>query len=311
MKLSPYRKVIPFVFLLFFAQNLFAQSDQNVLILGIDGLRGDALLAAYTPNFDFFMNNGEFSYGAEVGPKTNCASSWSSILTGVSAKKHNVKSEEFKKHELEKYPHFFSSLEGTDFRSASIVNYVPIATDIECCNLISKFGRSDVSVTAKTKLLIDQDNADVIVANFNEVELAGIYNEFSSRSKDYVKSIEKTDKYFGSLLESIQAHAKANQESWMIIVFTDHGGEKKEFEKLGKLVTVSQVPQLLAFCDEQGEINITLDNHIVDLIEASNLNIVPTILDYLEIEKPEYLEGNSYMQPKMLIGTNNGDSIIN
>ena len=63
---------------------------KKVLILGIDGLRPDALIAANTPNVDRLLENGCFSAEAQTGQYTVSGPGWSSLLTGVWWSKHGV-----------------------------------------------------------------------------------------------------------------------------------------------------------------------------------------------------------------------------
>ena len=55
----------------------------KVLIIGIDGCRPDALLAAKTPSIDKLWSNGAFSFHGKTDPKTKSGSCWTSMLTGT------------------------------------------------------------------------------------------------------------------------------------------------------------------------------------------------------------------------------------
>ncbi|MHC4743051.1 MAG: hypothetical protein ACYS8Z_14135, partial [Planctomycetota bacterium] len=65
--------------------------NKHALIIGIDGCRPDALIAADTPNLDSLMAGGSWTMdafsGGILGTSTQQATSsgpaWSSILTGV------------------------------------------------------------------------------------------------------------------------------------------------------------------------------------------------------------------------------------
>ena len=89
--LDPIVRRLVGVLILLFIMGVLSAQDRNILIIGIDGLRGDAFMAAQTPTMDHFMNDGEYSYDCDAGERTINGPSWTSILTGVWHKKHNVK----------------------------------------------------------------------------------------------------------------------------------------------------------------------------------------------------------------------------
>ncbi|MDP6512960.1 MAG: alkaline phosphatase family protein, partial [SAR202 cluster bacterium] len=98
---------------------------KKVLIIGIDGCRPDALLAAETPNLDTLIDDGLVSYQAQTCEFTVSAPGWSSMLTGVWPNKHGVKDTSFDGADYGSYPHFFQRLKEAreDAVTASIVNW--------------------------------------------------------------------------------------------------------------------------------------------------------------------------------------------
>ncbi len=79
----------------------------KVLIIGIDGCRPDALLAAQTPNLDALWKDGAYSFKARTDEISSSGPAWSAMLTGVWHQKHNVLNNEYEDPDLEHYPHFF------------------------------------------------------------------------------------------------------------------------------------------------------------------------------------------------------------
>lgn len=286
-------------FLFFFLTVLAAsaQAPRNAMIIGIDGLRGDAFMAASTPNMDQFMNAGDYTYDCDAGAKTECGPSWASVLTGVWHKTHNVTSDEFKKPALDLYPHFFKGMQETAYRTASVVNLPAIQEHIDCCSRIPLIGKTDEMVKSKTIELIKNDHADVFFLQFNDVNEAGSLSAYSASEQLYIKAIERMDKAFGELLEQIQAQATDQQEEWLIMICTDHGGEENEHDGKQKVREVRMVPQIMGLCGTDGKIGLNLDGYLVGINEASNVNIVPTVLEYLSLPFPVYLEGSSYIIP--------------
>lgn len=294
--ISSYILFVLFTFL--FISAVSAQSvivDRNVLVVGVSGLRGDAFMAANTQNFDKFMNAGEYSYDCDVGMKTVNGPSWATVLTGVWYKKHNIKSDDFKKPMLDIYPHYYKYLEGSGLRTASVVNWEPINTQIDCCSDLPTTCQIDRAVNEKGIELIREDAADVLFVQYSDVNEAGTLSKFHPESGVYVKSIERMDRYFADLIAEVKAHAVQHQEEWMIIVCTDHGGDGVIYEGKQKLTEVRMVPQALGICKTNGEIGIEMDHFYPTLSDAANVNIVPTVLDYLGIAAPADLDGTSYL----------------
>ena len=286
------------------AQSPIITEDRNVLIVGVSGLRGDAFMAANTPNFDQFMNSGDYSYDCDVGLKTIGGPSWSTILTGVWFKKHNVKSDDFKKPMFDLYPHFYANMEYTALRTSSLANWPAINEQIDCCSDIHIDCKIDRMVNERAIELINNDQVDVLFTQYSDVDEAGTLTAYSTSSSIYIKAIERMDRYFTGLLDAVKQQAMDSGEQWLIIVCTDHGGDGNEYAGKQKMTEVRMVPQLMAVCNSDGSIGIDMDDFYASLSEAANVNIVPTVLDYLGIDLPYHLDGESYLMP-LDVMTNN------
>src|SRR5690348_2115646 len=101
---------------------------KRALIIGIDGCRPDALLAADTPHIEALIASGAFSAQAQTGEHTDSAPGWSHMLTGVWQTRHGVRDNSFAGSRFEEYPHFFQRIKEwrSDLITASIVNWEPI-----------------------------------------------------------------------------------------------------------------------------------------------------------------------------------------
>ncbi|MFD1614204.1 alkaline phosphatase family protein [Gelatiniphilus marinus] len=64
------------------------KAQNKVLILGIDGCRPDALLAAKTPHLDNLWKNGAYSFKAKTDDLSWSGVCWTGMLTGVWKDKH-------------------------------------------------------------------------------------------------------------------------------------------------------------------------------------------------------------------------------
>jgi hypothetical protein len=113
------------------------QKDPRVLLIGVDGLRPDALAQAATPHMDELIRHGAFTAEAQVkgeyrGSDTLSGPGWASILTGVWSNKHGVYDNTFQGARLDEYPHFFERLktEHPDAQTISMVSWAPIDTHL-------------------------------------------------------------------------------------------------------------------------------------------------------------------------------------
>lgn len=122
-----------------FIGNVWAEPDserqaKKVLILGVDGVRPDALAKAKTPHVDELIRHGAFTDTATIlGERyrennTISGPGWSSILTGVWADKHGVHDNSFRGKNYEQFPHFFKRLKSfrPDGQTVSLVSWAPI-----------------------------------------------------------------------------------------------------------------------------------------------------------------------------------------
>ncbi|MDX2148679.1 MAG: alkaline phosphatase family protein [Planctomycetota bacterium] len=203
-----------------------AQIVRKVLIIGVDGMRPDAMLAANAPNFDALIAQGAFSSVCQAEDITISGPCWSTIVTGVHRNKHGVTGNSFAGARYDLYPHFFKRLqEVCDARTVSIVNWSPINTQITQQNadvIIS--GVSDANVAANCASVLASSNPDVIFLHFDEVDGAGHANGFSPTVPNYLAAIERTDTYAGQVLAAVRARPSYASEDWLVIVTSDHGG---------------------------------------------------------------------------------------
>src|SRR5882672_3972838 len=108
------------------------QPAKKVLIIGIDGCRPDALLAAKAPHLHALIKNGAFSDKAQTGDMTASGSGWGSLLTGVWREKHGVRGNDFKLSNFTEYPHLLARVKKAkpDSFVASVVHWEPIKSQI-------------------------------------------------------------------------------------------------------------------------------------------------------------------------------------
>jgi predicted AlkP superfamily pyrophosphatase or phosphodiesterase len=205
------------------------QVEKKVLIIGIDGIRPDALLRAETNNLDRLMQNGAYSFEAMTDEISSSGPSWTAMLTGVWHDKHNVVSNRYEDPNLEAYPHFFRRIreEKPELKTYSVVNWEPIHKILEeqDANHASS-PNSDNRVAAMASRLLKHEDVDAMFVQLDHVDHAGHTHDFSPDSEKYLRAIEKADRQAGRMIESLKKRKDLSRENWLIIVSTDHGGSE-------------------------------------------------------------------------------------
>jgi predicted AlkP superfamily pyrophosphatase or phosphodiesterase len=217
------------------------ESKKKVLIVGIDGCRADALLAAKAPNLHGLIRDGVLAEKTQVlanrptGADTVSGPGWASILTGVWADKHGVRDNKFEGANFKEFPHFFRHLKQARPQAftASYVTWEPIhqrmvtAADDSQAMLKGKepYREGDARGVQKALTLLKEGNPDALLVHLDNVDGTGHSKGFSPKVPEYLQAIEEVDAHIGRLLEALHKRPTYVREDWLIIVCTDHGGK--------------------------------------------------------------------------------------
>lgn len=250
MPMSRRLSVRSFVLMLVTALNCGASAADHpkVLLIGIDGLRSDALQKATTPNLDALIANGIVDFETSVistdVPKSDTVSGpgWTTFLTGTWADQHGVVDNSFDGRDREAAPHCFRLIKAVQpkLRTASLVNWIPINEFITTDADISvgvfapasasdadkkDYAAADSRVAAMAADVLANDPADIVFAYFGAVDETGHAHGFHPSVPAYVAQIEVVDGHVGRLTGAIHSRKSHASEDWLIVVSTDHGGE--------------------------------------------------------------------------------------
>lgn len=266
--------------------NINSIEENKILVIGVDGVRSDALIAASTPNIDELKKKSAFTYSCHIDSiNSSSGPNWSSILTGVWYHKHGVEANNFLPSNYDLYPDFLSRIEMIQpnlYTSASC-SWEKLSTKV-IANSDHNFGdqKNDGSVEDDVKKQLERCDFDVGFIHFLDVDNKGHNNGFGLQSEKYIEAIENIDKRVGDLMDIIHLREEILTENWLVIFTTDHGGiTLTEFDRFpgthdgyGDDPVVKHVP-LMFYNKNFSEKNIPESVFIVD--------IVPTILEFLEI----------------------------
>lgn len=204
------------------------QNNKKLLLIGIDGCRSDALIAASTPNLDSLINTGTYSMDARTVHPTVSGPGWSSMLTGVWYTKHGILNNTFIPTNLFQYPHFFNRIKqvNSSLRTASISQWSPI--NIFIANQADYTNSTSNGVNTRDRAIDElsstNQDADVVFVHFDDVDHAGHASGFTPSNPSYISAIEGVDNYIGAVLSTLRNRPNYSNEDWLILVSTDHGG---------------------------------------------------------------------------------------
>ncbi len=219
-----------------------AERTPHVLIIGIDGCRPDALQLAKTPNLDALMEAGMWFEGTDIrepegadAADTISGPGWSNLLTGVWPDKHNVLDNQFTQPNYQRYPHMFARLKEArpEAVTASFSTWAPIEDNIVSAASVSRgftdgsksYAEKDQAAAAACAEFLQTNDVDLVVCYQGQVDGAGHAHGFHPTVAEYIAAIEAVDHNIGELLAAIQSRPQADQEDWLTIVCTDHGGK--------------------------------------------------------------------------------------
>lgn len=206
---------------------LMSAQTKKVLFIGIDGCRPDVMMSSNTPNIQGLLPTAVYSLDAITLAPTISGNGWSSMLTGVGLDKHNVPDNNFTNPNYVNYRDFLTRIEtyNPNLRTISLVHWAPINNNIINTADVKTNFSTDLAVKNAAVNALQNDNPDVLFVDFDDVDGAGHTYGFSSTSTQYVNSIQLTDTYIGEILTAMKNRSTYNNENWLVVVTTDHGGE--------------------------------------------------------------------------------------
>lgn len=203
-----------------------AGDARHVLLIGLDGVRPDALQAAATPNLDGLVQSGAVTWTMRTEDISLSGPGWSSMLTGVTAAKHGVTNNSFIGARYGEYPHFFERLRSVcpDASLASVATWSGIGRIVLDSASVGEAGGSDGTTTARAVELLSTGDPVVLFVHLDDVDAAGHGSGFSPTNPAYINAIQTKDAQVGQILDAVRARPGYAAEEWLVMVSTDHGG---------------------------------------------------------------------------------------
>ena len=199
----------------------------RVLMIGIDGVRSDALQVAVTPNLDGLIAGGLFSPDALNDDITISGPGWSAIHCGVRSGKHNVVDNSFGGQNYLQYPGWLARVETAhpDWNTLSVSQWSPINGQIVGNSADVVINPSSAAQAASAVVdALETGDPHAIFVHLDDPDYAGHANGFSPFVFPYLDAIEAMDIQVGLMLDALQARPNFQSEDWLVLVTTDHGG---------------------------------------------------------------------------------------
>ena len=258
--------------------------DRKVLVVGIDGLRGDAVPAADTPSMDALMTVGAFSLFAstQLEAPTVSGPGWTSILTGVDSDKHLVVENGGYGDRDGRWPTMLRRAHDAGLPTATAIHWIPIQSSVIEDGAVNEVTiGTDALVTQGMEQALEEGDYDLHFVHLDDVDGAGHRFGFDPEKTEYLEAIRVADGYLSRLLAALARRATRDQEDWLIVVTSDHGGVGTSHG--GEGVEHRAVPLIIA---GDGVIagEFTGASAVPGDLDAgfvSHLDVHPTVMQYL------------------------------
>ena len=267
---------------------MVTQHSPYALVIGIDGVRPDALRKAKTPHLDQLTAEGlsSFSASTQLEAPTKSGPGWASVLTGVDANKHGVVANEGYEGRNPAFPTFVARAQSeAAVRSAVGASWIHVHSLIEDDATNIEWWAPDDPLSDWLAERIVTGPEELFFVHFDDVDHAGHASGFSPENAAYLAEVEDVDRQIGKLLRAIDERSNRRDERWLIAVTTDHGGEGTDH---GALDAANRTIFVILSGDgiSPGELGA-----------ASHLDVAPTVLDHLGAEpKADWgLDGRSLL----------------
>ena len=257
-------------------------ASRHVVVLGVDGLRPDAIAPARTPTLDMLFAHGVGTFAAQTQLTGDTVSGpgWASILTGTEVERHGVTSNETAVMEgiSRAVPTLLGSAFDAGLDTGLIVHWLQLPLLVES-GPAAGFRFGDDPIVASTAVRYLTQPRDLLFLHFDDCDHAGHATGYGPENPDYIAAVEGVDANVATVIDGVLARPTYAEEAWMFVLVTDHGGEGTGH---GARNPINRTIPLLFV--RPGVTPATLD-------AASHMDVTPTVLRYLGIESSASYDG--------------------
>ena len=200
----------------------------KVLLLIVDGARGESVRTANIPTMNGLLNHAIYSWvslSEEHDITNTTGADLSNIITGVSQNKHLVIGDNFKNNNFQTFPTVYTrvaaNMKNPEFKVYSsskifVDNIAPVA--------VAKLESTDEEVVNDVKEGLKQPELTMLTAHFTAVDKAGKSGAYDNSSTVYKAAIENFDKQVGEVIQALEQRPAFKKENWLVIITSSKGG---------------------------------------------------------------------------------------
>jgi predicted AlkP superfamily pyrophosphatase or phosphodiesterase len=260
--------------------------EQKVLIIGIDGVRGDVAEIVAQRNdsaFGRIKENGAWSFNSTVGPYAISGPGWSSMLTGVWCDRHGVVDNSFHGSKHSSVPNIFEIVETHDsnMSTAAVYWWEPIGEEIlseGSVDVLERFENDELVRDRAVELLTTDSELDVLFVSIDNPDAVGHHYGFSPEVSEYVAAVKAADDMTTEIMDALEQR-NLSDEDWLIIITSDHGGGGRFLQNHYPSEPIDKRTFMLVTGGSTVAGEMTNEPVVVD--------VVVTALTHLEIPLPE------------------------
>lgn len=282
---------------------LAAAPDQRVLVIGIDGLRADALEAANAPNIKSLYENGAGMYARGlVEDLTFSGPGWSAIINGGHHDVTGVASNNYNGHNFSAYPNLLARLKSfnPNLVTGRYTTWDQINNNFANPNNVNFNSYHDLYNDADKQPAEPDHIGDFHVVNDlvnqlanGDMHAAFVYNGhvddvghgsgFSPTSSNYLNEIHEMDQRMGQVLNAIRNRPGviSGDENWLVILTSDHGGLPNGGHG-GNALEQRETPFIVSSLNGQG---VHADTPFV---RPRNVDVTKTALQWMGVPQSQW-----------------------
>ena len=209
------------------------KEDIRVIVLGLDGLRPDAIEKAKTPNLHKLIMDGTSTMNARAVYPTSSGANWSSMLLGCGPDQHGIDNNGWKLENrkvtpvVEKSngysPSVFDVIDDNypNRRTSAVFDWYTITNyfDASVPDTLIDVGSTKEAIDNIILEIVDY-NSMFVFSQIDHMDHAG--HSAGYESEHYYHEMESLDKEIGRLINSLKENGL--YENTYIITLSDHGG---------------------------------------------------------------------------------------
>lgn len=195
----------------------------HILVIGVDGMRPDALRQADAPNMRRLMDEGLSTWTGQtqlVVPPIS-GPGWATLLTGVDPDLNLVDSNDDLPERSLDWPTTPQRVRESGGYVSEVIDWIGILALTSIAAYDTLIIGDDAEVGARTPERVEAGDA-MVWTHFNDVDSAGHATGFSPDNPDYIAEIEDVDRQIAAALDAVAA--RPTSERWLVALVTDHGG---------------------------------------------------------------------------------------